>query len=83
MDVDIVGDYARVGGGGANISKDGACVARSRKGTFIATLDFDDSNDDVFDEEVKNAKASRLTESTINVNTREKVPCQLEKGVTP
>jgi len=82
MDVDIVGDDARVGGGGANISKDGARVARSHKGTFTATLDFDDFDDDVFDEEVENAKASRLTESTINVNTGEKVPCQLEKGVS-
>ena len=52
MDVDTVGDDAHVGGGGANISKDGAGVSRSRKGTFTATLDFDDSDDDVFDEEV-------------------------------
>ena len=43
---------------------------------------FDDSDDDVFDEEAKNARASRLTESTIDVNTGEKVACQLEKGVS-
>ncbi|CAD6212353.1 unnamed protein product [Miscanthus lutarioriparius] len=52
------------------------------KGTTTVTLDFDDSNDDVFDEEVENAWASRLTESTIDVNTGEKVACQLEKGVS-
>ena len=49
------------------------------KGTTTVTLDFDDSDDDVFDEEAKNARASRLTESTIDVNTGEKVACQLEK----
>ena len=50
------------------------------KGTTTVTLDFDDSDDDVFDEEAKNAWASHLTESTIDVNTDEKVSCQLEKG---
>ena len=50
------------------------------KGTTTVTLDFDDSNDDVFDEEAKNARASRLTESTINVNTGEKVAYQLREG---
>ena len=52
------------------------------KGTTTVTLDFDDSDDDVFDEEAKNAWASHLTESTIDVNTGEKVACQLEKGVS-
>ena len=32
-----------------------------------------DFDDDIFDEEAKNAHASRLTESTIDVNTGEKV----------
>ena len=35
-----------------------------------------------FDEEAKGAKATRLTESTIDVNTGERVACQLEKGVS-
>ena len=52
------------------------------KGTTTVTLDFDDSDDDVFDEEAEHARASRLTESTIDVNTGEKVACQLEKGVS-
>jgi hypothetical protein len=52
------------------------------KGTTTITLDFDDYDDDIFDEETKNARASRLTESTIDVNTGEKVAYQLEKGVS-
>ena len=52
--------------------------AHKGKGTTTVTLDFDDS-DDVFYEEAENARASRLTESTIDVNTGEKVACQLEK----
>ena len=52
------------------------------KGTATLTLDFDESDDDVFDEEAENAWASRLTESTFDVNTGEKVSCQLEKGVS-
>ena len=56
--------------------------ARKGKGTTTLTLDFDESDDDVFDEEVENARASHLIESTINVNTGEKVSCQLEKGVS-
>jgi len=52
------------------------------KGTTTVTLDFDDSDDDVFDEEAKNVRASHLTESTIDVNTGEKVAYQLEKGVS-
>ena len=56
--------------------------AHKGKGTTTVTLDFDDSNDDIFDEEAKNARASHLTESTIIVNTSEKVAYQLEKGVS-
>ena len=56
--------------------------AHKGKGTTTATVDFDDSDDDIFDEEAKNAHASRLTESTIDVNTGEKVAYQLEKGVS-
>ena len=56
--------------------------AHKGKGTTTVTLDFDHFDDDVFDEEAENAQASRLTESTINVNTGEKVACQLEKGVS-
>ena len=56
--------------------------AHKGKGTTTINLDFDDSNDDIFDEEAKNARASHLTESTIIVNTSEKVAYQLEKGVS-
>jgi hypothetical protein len=52
------------------------------KGTTTVTFDFDESDDDVFDEEAKNARASRLSESIIDVNTGEKVACHLEKRVT-
>lgn len=51
-------------------------------GTTIVTLDFNESDDDVFNEEAEQDRASRLTDSTINVNTGEKVACQLEKGVS-
>ena len=49
------------------------------KGTTTVTLDFDDSDDDVFDEEAEHARASRLTESTIDVNTGEKVDVNLRR----
>jgi hypothetical protein len=52
------------------------------KGTTTVNFDFDESDDDVFDEEAENARASRLSESIIDVNTGEKVACYLEKGVT-
>ena len=48
MEVDIVGDGAQVGEVGANICKDSAHEAKSRKGTFTATLDFGDFDDDIF-----------------------------------
>jgi hypothetical protein len=52
------------------------------KGTTTVNFDFDESNDDVFDEEAENTRASHLSESIIDVNTSEKVTCHLEKGVT-
>ena len=52
------------------------------KGTTTVTLDPDDSDDDIYDEEAKNVRASHLTESTIDVNTGEKVAYHLEKGVS-
>jgi hypothetical protein len=52
------------------------------KGTTTVNFDFDEFDDDVFDEEAENARASRLSESIIDVNTGEKVACHLEKGVT-
>ena len=36
--------------------------AHKGKGATTVTLDFDDSDDDVFDEEAENARASRLTD---------------------
>jgi len=69
--------------GGGPVETDAPKVkAHKGKGTTTFTLDFDDSNDDIFDEKVKNACASRLSESTIDVNTGEKVAYQLEKGVS-
>jgi hypothetical protein len=52
------------------------------KGTTTVTLDFDDSDDDVFNKDAENARASHLSESMINVNTSEKVACHLEKGIS-
>ena len=49
------------------------------KGTTTVTLDFDDSDDDIFDEEAKNACASRLSKSTIDVNTCEKLHINLRR----
>jgi hypothetical protein len=52
------------------------------KGTTTVNFDFDESDDDVFDEEAENTHSSCLSESIIDVNTGEKVACHLEKGVT-
>jgi hypothetical protein len=52
------------------------------KSTTTFVLDFDESDDEVHDEEAKHDRASRLSESTINVNTGERVSYQLEKGVS-
>jgi len=69
--------------GGGPMETDAPRVkAHKGKGTTTVTLDFDDSDDDIFDEEAKHAWASRLTAPTIDVNTGEKVACQLEKGVS-
>jgi hypothetical protein len=68
-----------LGGGPAEAS---VKKAKARKGTTIVTIDFDESDEDVFDEEAENARASRLTKSTINVNIGEKVSCQFEKGAS-
>jgi hypothetical protein len=51
------------------------------KGTSTFALDFGESHDEVHDEETEHDRASRLSESTINVNTSERVSYQLEKGV--
>jgi hypothetical protein len=70
----VVEENTSLGGGPVEIG--GPKVrALKGKGTTTVTLDFDESNDDVFDEEAKNARASRLSESTIDVNTGEKVAC--------
>ena len=54
---------------------------KAHKGKCTTTVTLD-SDDDIFDEEAENAHASRLSESTIDVNTGEKVAYQLEKGVS-
>ena len=53
--------------------------AHKGKGTTTVTLDFDHFDDDVFDEEAENARASRLTESTIDVNTDKKLHVNLKR----
>jgi hypothetical protein len=60
---------------GGGLVKTGApkVKALKGKGTTIVTLDFYESDDDVFDKEAENARASRLSESTIDVNTSERV----------
>jgi len=69
--------------GGAAVETDAPKIkAHNGKGTTTITLDFDYSDDDIFDEEAEHARASGLTESTIDVNTGEKVACQFEKGVS-
>ena len=70
-------------GGGPMVTDALKVKAHKGKGTTTVALDFDDSDDDIFDEEAKNARASCLTESTFDVNTSEKVACQLEKGFPP
>jgi hypothetical protein len=49
------------------------------KGTTNFALDFDESDDEVHDKEAKHDRASHLSESTINVNTSERVSYQLER----
>jgi hypothetical protein len=56
--------------------------AQKIKGTTILALDFDESDDEVHDEEAEHDHVSCLSESTINVNTGERVSFQLEKGVS-
>jgi hypothetical protein len=77
----VVIEDTSLGGGPVEI---GASKVKALKGksTTTITLDFDDSDDDVFDEDAKNARASRLSESMIDVNTGEKVTCHLEKGIS-
>ena len=69
-------------GGGPMETDPPKVKAHKGKGTTTVALDFDDSDDDIFDEEAENACTSHLTESTIDVNTGEKVAYQLEKGVS-
>jgi hypothetical protein len=71
-----------MGGGDAQVVGAVARGTRTRKGTISATLNFDESDEDVFDEEAEDARAAHLIESTVNVNTGEKVACQLEGGLT-
>jgi hypothetical protein len=52
------------------------------KGTTSFALNFDESDDEVHDEEAEHDRVSCLSESTINVNTGERVSYQLEKGVS-
>jgi len=73
---------ANMGGGNAQVVGAVARGTRTLKGTITATLDFDESDEDVFDEEAEDSRAAHLIESTINVNTGEKVACQLEGGLT-
>jgi hypothetical protein len=56
--------------------------AQKIKGTTTLALDFDESDDEVHDEKAEHDRVSRLSESTINVITGERVSFQLEKGVS-
>jgi hypothetical protein len=56
--------------------------AQKIKGTTTLALDFDESDDEVHDEEAEHDHVYRLSESTINVITGERVSFQLEKGVS-
>jgi hypothetical protein len=56
--------------------------AQKIKGTTSLSLDFDESDDEVHDEEAEHDRVSCLFESTINVITGERVSFQLEKGVS-
>jgi hypothetical protein len=61
------------------------CLVRrhkKNKGTTTLALDFDESDDEVHDEEAEHDRVSRLFESTINVITGERVSFQLKKGVS-
>jgi hypothetical protein len=49
------------------------------KGTTSFALNFDESDDEVHDEEAEHDRVSCLSESTINVNTGERVSYQLER----
>jgi hypothetical protein len=52
------------------------------KGTTTLVLDFDESDNEVHDEEAEYDRVSHLFESTINVITGERVSFQLENGVS-
>jgi hypothetical protein len=56
--------------------------AQKIKGTTTLAHDFDESDDEVHDEEAEHDHVSRLSKSTINVITGERVSFQLEKGVS-
>jgi hypothetical protein len=56
--------------------------AQKIKDTTTLALDFDESDDEVYGEEAEYDRVSRLSESTINVITGERVSFQLEKSVS-
>jgi hypothetical protein len=56
--------------------------AQKIKGTTTLVLDFDESDDEVNDKEAEYDRVSRLSKSTINVITGERVSFQFEKGVS-
>jgi hypothetical protein len=75
----VVGVKQDVAVGASEVAVPGA-KSQKIKGTTTFALDFDESDDEVHDEKVEHDHASRLSESTINVNTGERVSYQLEKG---
>jgi hypothetical protein len=56
--------------------------AQKIKSTTTLALDFDESDDEVYDEEAEHDRVSRLSESNVNVITGERVSFRLEKGVS-
>jgi hypothetical protein len=77
----IVGVKQDAAVGASEVAMPGA-KSQKIKGTTTFALDFDESDDKVHDEEAEHDRTSRLSESTINVNTGERVSYQLENRVS-
>jgi hypothetical protein len=75
-------DATVVGGKGASEVVVPGAKTQKIKGTTTLALDFDESDDEVHDEEAEHDRVSRLSESTINVITGERVSFQLENSVS-
>jgi hypothetical protein len=77
----VVGVEQDAAVGASEVAVPGA-KSQKIKGTTTFALDFNEFNDEVYDEEAEHDRTSRLSESTINVNTGERISYQLEKGIS-